>query len=158
MKYKSKVMGIVLIALCLSVVGYGQDSWSPEQKEIVDVISRLSATTAPGGGGAEAYGDLLADDFSRWTIGSEVTNKKEKWIEGIAEWFADGWRVSDRKQQYLEILVLDSLAHTRRIVTETYLGPKGDTSTSKAALSEIWIKRNGKWLLYRVNIHPMDSK
>ena len=136
-------MGMVLIALCVSSTGYGQAEWSPKQKEIVDAISRLSETTAPGGGGAEAYGDLLADDFSRWTIGSDVTDEKEKWVEGIAEWFADGWRVSDRKQQLLEILILDGLAHTRRIVTETYLGPNGDTSTSKAALSEIWINREG---------------
>lgn len=158
MKYRSKVMGIGLIALCMSFVGYGQDAWSPEQKEIVDAISRLSESTAPGGGGADAYGNLLAEDFSRWTIGSDVTNEKEKWVEGIAEWFTNGWRVSDRKQQHLEILVLDGLAHTRRIVTETYSGPDGDTSTSKAALSEIWINREGNWLLYRVNVHPMDNK
>ena len=52
---------------------------------------------------------------------------------------------------------MDDYAHTRRIVTETYLGPKGDNSTSRAALAEIWIKKNDKWLLYRVNVHAMAN-
>ena len=53
---------------------------------------------------------------------------------------------------------MDNFLHTRRIVTETYLGPKSDTSISKAALAQIWINKNNKWLLYRVNVHPMTNE
>ncbi len=148
---------ITVIFSLLSIITYGQDEWNSEQKQIIETMNLLSETTAPDGKGADAYGSYLSDDFSRWTIGSPITNNKKKWVDGVKEWFDDGWRVSERKQQNLEILIMNGIAHTRRIVIETYLGPKGDTSESKAALAEIWIKKNNKWLLYRVNVHPMTN-
>ena len=120
-------------------------------------MNLLSATTAPGGNGADKYAIYLSDDFSRWTVGSSIINNKKKWTEGVREWFDDGWRVSERKQQNIEIRITGDFAHTRRIVYETYLGPKGDISESKAALAEIWIKENNTWLLYLVNVHPMNN-
>ena len=148
---------ITVIFSLLSIITYGQDEWNSEQKQIIETMNLLSETTTPDGKGADAYGSYLSDDFSRWTIGSPITNNKKKWVDGVKEWFDDGWRVSERKQQNLEILIMNGIAHTRRIVIETYLGPKGDTSESKAALAEIWIKKNNKWLLYRVNVHPMTN-
>lgn len=153
----NKLSIITLMFLLLSITIYGQEEWNNEQKQIIETMQLFSETTAPNGNGADAYGNYLSDDFSRWTIGSSITNTKNKWVEGVREWFDDGWRVSERKQQNLEILIMGDLAHTRRIVTETYLGPKGDSSTSKAALAELWIKKNNKWLLYRVNVHPMKN-
>ena len=158
MNYNLNRIGLTSILFSLVFVGYGQDALTAKQKEIVETIEGFSKTTAPGGNGADAYGSFLADDFSRWTIGSAITNDKIKWVEGIREWFDDGWRVSDRKQQILEILIMNDFAHTRRIVTETYLGPNGDSTSSTAALVEIWIYIKGNWLLYRVNVRPMDSK
>ncbi len=147
---------LILFFSCISIMTYGQDKWNANQQKVIETMNLLSEATATDGQGAEAYGSYLSDNFSRWTIGSSVVNNKQSWVEGVGEWFDDGWRVSERKQQYLEILIMGNYAHTRRIVTETYLGPNGDVSISKAALAEIWIKKNNKWLLYRVNVHPMD--
>lgn len=155
MNIKINLIIITVLFSFLSGFGYGQDNWNNEQKQIIETMNMLSATTAPDGKGANAYGSHLSDNFSRWTIGSSITNNKKKWVSGVREWFDDGWRVSNRDQKTLEILIMNDYAHTRRIVSETYLGPKGDTSISKAALAEIWIKKNNKWLLYRVNVHPM---
>ena len=157
MSNRLKIFGITSILFCFASFGYGQDSLNVKQKEVIEAMNGLSETTAPKGNGAGAYGNFLADDFSRWTIGSAITNDKEKWVEGVREWFDDGWRVSNREQEILEILILNDFAHTRRIVTETYLGPKGESSISKAAIAEIWIYKNNKWLLYRVNVHPMNN-
>lgn len=148
---------LTVIFCLLTVIINGQDTWNGDQKQLLKTMNLFSETTAPNGIGADAYGIFLSNDFSRWTIGSSITNNKKKWVEGVREWFDDGWRVSERKQQNLEILIMDNIAHTRRIVTETYLGPKGDTSKSKAALAEIWVKENSKWLLFRVNVHPMAN-
>jgi hypothetical protein len=40
---------------------------------------------------------------------------------------------------------------------ETYLGPNKESSVSKAALAETWEKDKDKWLLLRVNMHPVDE-
>jgi hypothetical protein len=134
-----------------------EDSWSAEQEQVLTAIQHLSATTAPGGSGADGYGRLLSEGFSRWTVGSEIVNGKEMWVEGIREWFDAGWRVSDRKSQTLEIQILGDTAFTRRLVTETYLGPEDETSTSSAALAEVWVRAEDGWLLHLVNVHPLDQ-
>jgi len=157
MNYILKIINTTSILIFLASIAYGQDTLTTQQKEVLETMNRFSETTSPEGSGADAYGSFLANDFSRWTIGSVITNDKKKWVAGVREWFEEGWRVSDREQQNLEILILNDFAHTRRIVTETYLGPNGDISVSKAALAEIWIYKNSKWLLYRVNVHPMDN-
>ncbi|MEB8327981.1 hypothetical protein OO009_01330 [Flavobacteriaceae bacterium KMM 6897] len=157
MKNRIKFSFVTLFFSCLSIITYGQDTLNSQQLKIIKTMNLLSETTAPDGKGADSYGSYLSNDFSRWTIGSSITNNKKKWVEGVREWFDDGWRVSERKQQNLEIQIMGNYAHTRRIVAETYLGPKGEIATSKAALAEIWIKENDKWLLYRVNVHPMEN-
>lgn len=157
MKYNIKLAISIVSFFFFSYSTCGQESWDSEQKQVIETIGLLSETTAPDGKGAAAYGNYLSEDFSRWTVGDSLLTNKTKWVDGVREWFDDGWRVSDRKQEILEILIMNDLAHTRRIVTETYLGPKGDTSSSKAALAELWNKENGKWLLYRVNVHPIPK-
>jgi len=147
----------VLIALCGTNVGFAQEKMNKQQKAVLATMEALSKTTENNGQGAKAYEKFLADDFNRWTIGSSKIDNKEDWVGGVNSWFEEGWRVSKREQKNLEILVLSEFAHTRRIVTETYLGPNGDTSKSTAALAEVWILSKGKWLLLRVNVHPMDS-
>ena len=133
-------------------------SWTTEQKQILGTIERLSEATAPGGGGADAYGKVLANDFSRWTMGSDLINTKKAWLDGMRTWFDEGWRVTDRDQTIVEIRVDRPFAFTRRVVEETYRGPDGDGSVSKAALGETWVRRNGVWLLYRVNVEVLDSR
>jgi hypothetical protein len=117
----------------------------------------LSAATAPDGAGADDYAAVLSDDFSRWTTGSSVINDKQSWVAGLREWFDDGWRVSDRDQNILEVSVQGEIALTRRIVEETYLGPDGESSVSRAALAEIWVRGDGGWLLFWVNVDVLDS-
>lgn len=134
-----------------------QDSWTEEQRGVLAAIERLSAATAPGGSGADAYTAVLSDEFSRWTTGSSTVSGKQEWVDGIGEWFEDGWRVTDRDQSVLEISVIGEFAFTRRIVEETYLGPGGETSVSRAALAETWNRVDGVWLLYRANVDVLDS-
>ena len=156
MNIKYQLAILSLMFSILSIVSYGQVGWNDDQRQVIEAMNMLSETTALGGDGADSYGTFLSEDFSRWTLGSAITNDKKNWVEGVREWFDDGWHVSEREQENLEIQIMGPYVHTRRIVTETYVGPDGDTSTSKAALAEIWTKENDKWLLYRVNVHPME--
>lgn len=121
-------------------------------------MQRLSATTEPNGTGADAYGEVLAEDFSRWTTGSTLINYKEVWVEGVRGWFDDGWRVIDRNQTVLEITIKGDNAFTRRIVEETYRGPDDEISISKAGLAETWIRSGGNWLLLRVSADVLDNR
>lgn len=135
-----------------------QDSWTPEQLEVLQSMERLSAATAPDGAGPDEYAAVLAEDFSRWTMGSSVINGKKDWVDGMRDWFDDGWRVSDRNQDVLGISISGGFAFVRRIVAETYRGPDGDTNSSRAGLSETWIRGKEGWLLSRVNAVVLDNE
>ncbi|RLA26423.1 MAG: hypothetical protein DRQ63_08235 [Gammaproteobacteria bacterium] len=152
----TKVLSIGILTLLWTSL-HAEATWNAEQLQVLESINALSATTAPNGAGPDAYGDILDDEFSRWTIGSQVINRKQAWVDGLREWFDDGWRVSDRKTQYLEILVLGDSAYTRRIVEETYSGPGNEQSVSSAALAEVWVHRNEGWRLLLVTVHPFDG-
>ncbi len=148
-------VALALAVLCPSSGALAQDSWTPEQREVLAAMEELSDSTAPNGTGADAYGAVLAEGFSRWTIGSAVMNDKHDWVEGVREWFDEGWRVADRQTQHLEILIRGDLAFTRRMVEETYLGPAGEQSKSGAALAEVWVRSDLGWRLLRVDVHPL---
>ncbi|MCX2679808.1 SMP-30/gluconolactonase/LRE family protein [Galbibacter sp. EGI 63066] len=135
-----------------------QNNWSKQQEEIIETINKFSQTTTPNGKGADAYAGFLTEDFSRWTIGSDSIDNKKSWVEGVRGWFDDGWRVSNRGQQIISIDIEDNEAFTRRIVSETYTGPDGEQSTSKAGISEVWVDKNGKWLLYRVTVKTLTNE
>jgi hypothetical protein len=158
MKGFSYLLAILLLSISPCGGAQSQDSWSPEQSHVLASMQRLSASTAPDGGGADDYGEVLAENFSRWTTGSKVINHKSGWVEGVRSWFDDGWRVIDRNQTILEITISGSEAFTRRIVEETYLGPDEERTTSKAALAETWVHSDGRWLLLRVNVDVLDSQ
>jgi hypothetical protein len=134
------------------------DTWTAEQLEVLSSVERMSAATAPGGSGADGYAAVLAEGYSRWTTGSKLINGKQDWVDGIRTWFDEGWRVTDRDQHVVEISVKDEYAFTRRIVEETYLGPTGESTVSKAALAETWVRDEGAWLLFRVHISVLDSQ
>ena len=128
-----------------------------EKKAILETMMKFSATTAPNGAGADAYGTFLAEDFSRWTLGSDNVSKKKDLIESVRDWFDDGWPVSDRHMESVHIDLRDDLAFVRRIVSETYTGPDGESSASRAALAEIWVKKEQSWLLLRVDLTPLNN-
>ena len=123
-----------------------------EYSEILKRMEELSKSTAPGGGGGEAYGKVLHDDFSRWTMGSKNIVSKSEIIESINGWFKDGWRVTDRNTENWNFTESGNYAFIRRKVTEKYLGPDDETSTSTSGLTEVWIKENNKWFLLRVDL------
>jgi hypothetical protein len=156
---RSTVLFVFMLLLLLpcSLVS-AQDSWTPEQLEILASIELLSATTAPNGTGADGYAAVLAEGFSRWTTGSSIVNSKQAWVDGVRGWFDDGWRVVDREQDVVEILVIGKYAFTRRVVEETYLSPCGDSSVSKAGLAETWIRGDSVWLLLRVNADILSGQ
>ncbi len=159
-------VGLVVGLLLLSgATALAEPTWDPSQQAVLAAIGRLSASTAPGGGGADAYGAILADDFSRWTVGSTELNDKGSWVDGIRGWFDDGWRVVDRKSTNLEIRVVDRNAYSRRIVEETYQGPDGDRSSATAAVAEVWVNvaasgegEGADWRLFLVNVHPIPDE
>jgi hypothetical protein len=157
MKKFSFPLAISLLSVSFAVA-QSQDSWSPEQSHVLASMHRLSASTAPDGAGADEYGEVLAENFSRWTTGSEVINHKSEWVEGVRSWFNDGWRVVDRKETILEITISGGEAFTRRIVEETYLGPDEEQTISKAALAETWVRSDNEWLLLRVNADVLDAQ
>ena len=157
MQRLARGVGFLLLLLWPRLQASAQDSWTEEQQGVLTAMERLSAATAPGGSGAESYSSVLSDHFSRWTTGSTTINSKQVWVEGVKEWFDDGWRVTDRDQTVLDILVSGEFAFTRRIVEETYLGPDGDTTVSRAGLAETWIRVDGTWLLFRVNVDVLNS-
>ena len=123
-----------------------------------EAMERLSAATAPDGGGPDAYAEILSADFARWTVGSELINDRDSWVEGMGTWWDDGWRVGGREESLLELLIRDGFAFTRRVVTETYTGPGGDTSAATAALAEVWVQEGDAWKLLLVNVHPTPQE
>jgi len=146
----------MLIVLCS--FAWAQDSWTTEQLEILASMELLSATTAPNGTGADGYAAVLAEGFSRWTTGSSIVNSKQAWVDGVRDWFDDGWRVVERDQEIVEIIVIGEYAFTRRVVEETYQSPSGDSSVSKAGLAETWIRGEGVWLLLRANADVLSDQ
>lgn len=155
MKFLIQVYLVFAFLVVFPAILVAQSTWTPEEEQVMAAINRLSASTAPDGGGADDYAKMLDDSFTRWTVGSVLVNDKSEWIEGMRDWFDDGWRVTERQTDYLDIHIADNFAFTRRNVSETYLGPDGDTSTSKAAVAEVWKKSGPGWLLLLANVHPI---
>ena len=92
-----QILALGVWSLCLLLwpcsQASAQDSWTEEQRGVLAAIERLSAATAPGGSGADAYTAVLSDEFSRWTTGSSTVSGKQEWVDGIGEWFEDGFNV-----------------------------------------------------------------
>jgi hypothetical protein len=137
-------------------VGVSAQDWSSQQQLIIDALERLGAATRPDGGGPDAYAEVLAPEYTRWTMGEGPINDRDQWIAGVRGWWENGWRVVDSNAEYLEVTVHGDFATTRRIVEETYHGPSGEESHSRTALAETWVRRDGTWLLLRVNAHPLE--
>ena len=148
-------LALTLLAACTQVAAIGDELTATDR--ILGAMNRLSEATAPDGSGVEAYAEVLATDFSRWTVGSSKMSNKSEWLDGVREWYDDGWRVSDRQQEIQEIRITGDMAFTRRTVKETYLGPNGDQSTSKAGLAETWVRNDSHWLLWRVNVSVLKN-
>jgi ketosteroid isomerase-like protein len=134
------------------------ESENAASQGILDAIAELSEATAPGGGGADAYAALLADDFSRRSLTSEQVQGRQAFIDGIRQWLDEGWRVVSRESQMIDSTVVGDTAYTHRIVTETFTGPNGEQSgPSTFALEETWERIAGRWLLHRATVYPVQK-
>ncbi len=148
----------IFIAFVLSFIvlkgAYAQPDWNTDQLALIDRMKELSASMRVDGGGGEAYGGILADGFTRWTVGSTTINEREGWIDGIAEWFDAGWRVIDGSLEVLEIDIHGNIATTRRVVRESFKSPEGDITTYESGVVEVWEKSKdgGQWLLRRASV------
>jgi ketosteroid isomerase-like protein len=133
-------------------------SESEAHRGILAAIAQLSEATSPGGGGADAYGEILAEDFNRWTLSHEQVQGRQAYIDGIRQWLDEGWRVASRESQIIDSTVVGDTAYTHRIVTETFNGPKGEQSgPATFALEETWVRIEGRWLLHRATVYPVQK-
>ena len=132
-------------------------SWTAEQQQVIDAMDRLSQATAVDGGGAADYAAVLTENFSRWSSGSQLVNDKKTWVDGLDDWFTDGWRVTDRSTQIVGIVIQANHAFVRRNVQETYLGPENNQSEANAALAEVWVRDVDQWKLMQANVTVIDQ-
>lgn len=153
------IIASLVMACAGGSVASAQDTWTVEQRQVLAAIEQLSAATAPGGGGADAYAAVLDDDFSRWTLGGDAVTDKEAWVEGVRAWFDDGWRVAERKTTHVEIVMRGDVAFTRRVVTESFVGPGGERpAPGTAALAEVWARHGAEWRLLRVDAILLEDR
>ena len=148
---------LLLLIIPIATFSWGQEKTAKDYDGVIKAMEGLSAATAPGGGGVEAYGAILAEDFTRWTIGEEKLYTKEEWLKGLKSWFDHSMSVVDRKMEYMEMDLQGDVAFTRRIVTETQADEFDKESSYKSALSEVWVKRKGAWLLLRADVTSMKD-
>ncbi len=147
----------LLFIIPLATYSWGQEKTAKDYEGVIKAMEGLSAATASKGGGVEAYGAILAEDFTRWTIGEEKLYTKEDWLKGLKSWFDHSMRVVNRKMDYIEMDLQGDFAFTRRIVTEIHADELDKRSTYKSALSEVWVKRKGTWLLLRADVTTMKD-
>ena len=121
-------------------------------------MAQLSQALDVEGAGGAAYGEVLAEDYTRWTVGKGKINAKTPWVKGIADWFDSGWRVVESTNQILEVTLTKEHAHVRRIVTEAYAGPDGEDESYRTGVVEQWVRKEGQWYLRRASVSPTKIK
>ncbi|HNR76165.1 MAG TPA: DUF4440 domain-containing protein [Parvularculaceae bacterium] len=143
------------IAAILLFAGAADAEWNADEKAVIAQMTALSQSTREGGGGADAYAAMLAPGFTRWTVGGNVINGRDAWIEGVADWLNEGGLVLGGTNDVLEITIEDDFAATRRIVVERMKNPDGSVATYRTGVAEIWRRdENGAWLLWRASVKP----
>lgn len=134
-----------------------EPEWNEQQQQIVVAMQQLADASDYKSVNTEAYANMLCDDFSRWTIGSQAINDKAGWVEGVSTWISRGWSVAARTAEILDIEVNGEFAFSRRIVTEAYIGPNQQSAMSTSALAETWHKDSSGWKLHRLAVHPLPT-
>lgn len=148
---------VFLLTVLLSSALMASELKSDEQ-QIMARLSELSASMKKNGQGAKAYAQVLDDNYSRWTMGSQKINDKAAWLEGIEDWFESGWRVEKSDNKILSLAFAHNRAFVRRIATEYYLGPKGEKEAYRTGIAEVWLKRGNNWYLQQVQVAPQKLK
>ncbi|WP_394693600.1 hypothetical protein [Hyphobacterium sp.] len=137
---------IELLALAMS-----PSVQADETAPVLEAIARLSESSETDGGGPDVYAGSLCPGFTRWTPGSDETSDKNSWLDGVRGWWDEGWRVSERETEWIQVTLSGKHAFVRRNVAETYTGPDGEESSSRSALVETWSLQSGGWCLLHAN-------
>lgn len=149
----------VLFAIAIVPGAVSAQQWNHNQQAVATAIEELSASTVPGGDGPEGYASMLADDFTRWTLGGDRMSDRDSWVRGIEEWWEDGWRVVEREGEIVDITMTGDMAFVRRTAYERFAGPTGEPGDlTGAALAEVWVRRDGVWRLWRVDITLLGAE
>lgn len=150
-----KILLTVFGFLLSSGIAFSQIELSPEEQEVVQKTEELSELLLDGDE-LGSYSEMLDERFSRWVIGELTVTKKTEWLEQLTDWFEDGWRVTAREKQLVDVEIDEQFAYIRRRVEEHYMGPDELPSSSLSALDEIWRNDEGEWKLYRVTVLPIQ--
>jgi hypothetical protein len=145
---------LLLMVFISSSTHANEINFIDEEKNIKARMWELSETMKNGGSGASGYSQVLAPNYTRWTVGSEKINDKTNWMKGIQDWFDSGWRVTESNNNILEIDVVETHAFVRRVVSETYVGPNGENEIYQTGVAEIWVKNDDYWFLFRASVAP----
>ena len=89
---------IELLALILAF-----STQNDETERVMEAIAILSESTETDGGGPEVYAGMLCPGFSRWTLGSVQISDRDSWLNGVRGWWEDGWRVSERETEWIQV-------------------------------------------------------
>lgn len=153
-----KIICFAIMLLTITTAQANNQNFDSEQKAIISQMKALSSSMYKGGKGGNAYAAILAPDYTRWTSGSDLINDRANWLKGINDWFDSGWRIADSQNNILEIKIQGNLAFVRRVATETYSGPKGESQVFQSGVVEVWTKKNNTWLLLQASISPKQIK
>ena len=149
-----KIFYFVLAILVGNIMPVTGQEYSAEQKVIVSQMKALSASMQKDGSGGIGYAKILSSDYTRWTSGNDKINDRAVWLKGINDWFNSGWRIANSDNKILEIKLQNHFAFVRRIATETYAGPNGESQTFQSGMVEIWRKQDNQWLLLQASVSP----
>ena len=140
---------IVVISVILSEATFaGVEIADVELRQSVD---ELSASTLVGGEGWKVYDRLLHPEYSRWAMG-EVFERRTKFVRSLEEWWNYGMRVTKRDVDMVAVDMIGDLAIIRYKTTETFIGPDGPVDGFSGFVSNVWIRKEGNWLLLSAKI------
>ncbi len=114
-------------------------------------VDELSASTLVGGEGWKTYDRLLHPEYSRWAVG-EVFERRTKFVRSLEEWWNYGMRGTKRDVDMVAVDMIGDLAIIRYKTTETFIGPDGPVDGFSGFVTNVWIKKDGNWLLITAEI------
>jgi hypothetical protein len=143
------VLAITVLSITLCVPAFAEPEIA--NAELRQAVEELSASTLVGGEGWIAYDRLLHPAYSRWAMG-EVFERRTKFIKSLEEWWNYGMRVAERDVDMVAVDMVGNLAVIRYKTTESFVGPDGPTDGFSGYVSNIWINKDGEWLLLSAEI------
>jgi hypothetical protein len=133
---RTLLIGVFLLAACLFPV---RADWGGDEKEIFrleEVITKawLNHDTA-------TIGSIVADDFQSWSFKGTRRGKVDL-LRTVEKNTESNTKVDDAVVRVYG----DAAVYTARI-TDSGIRPNGETFTTKTCVTEIYIRRSGRWQL-----------